>query len=228
MPHLRSTDFHFFDSSQEVVVVERDLPHWLQAGAVYFITWRTWDSIPADKLACWEEERQVWLARFNGRADILPDLLRKEYQRLFSRRWERWLDACHGECLLRNQDLRSIVASSIKHFDGERYQLTDFVVMPNHVHVLAAFPNPEQMLAQCRSWKKYTANRINQTLGRVGRFWQVDGFDHLVRSPEDFEKFRNYIACNPIRANLPTEQFTHYSLPLNSQATQGGGLPQSE
>lgn len=29
-----------------------------------------------------------------------------------------------------------IVADALRHFDGERYELASFVVMPNHVHVL--------------------------------------------------------------------------------------------
>jgi len=80
---------------------------------------------------------------------------------------------------------------------------TDFVVMPNHVHLLAAFPDEGSMLAQCESWKHYTATKINRFLGRSSRFWQQDGFDHLVRSVEQFEYLRAYIADNPRRAHLP-------------------------
>ena len=70
--------------------------------------------------------------------------------------------------------------------------------MPNHVHVLAAFPTEEAMLEQCESWKRFTARQINRLLNRRGRFWQQDVFDHLVRSPEEFERLRAYIAENPI------------------------------
>ena len=35
-----------------------------------------------------------------------------------------------------------------------------------------------------------------------GEFWQVEQFDHLVRSPEEFEKYRRYIADNPRNARL--------------------------
>src|SRR5258708_3682020 len=36
-----------FDQSQDFEIIYRKLPHWLQPGAVAFITWRTWDSMPA-------------------------------------------------------------------------------------------------------------------------------------------------------------------------------------
>jgi type I restriction enzyme R subunit len=103
------------------------------------------------------------------------------------------------------------VARSLKHFDGDRYDLTDFVVMPNHVHLLVAFPDEQSMLAQCESWKHYTAAKINPALGRKGRFWQQDGFDHLVRSIEQFQYYRDYIADNPRRARLDEGEYIHFS-----------------
>jgi hypothetical protein len=101
------------------------------------------------------------------------------FQCRLSDRWNDHLDACHGECVLKRPDFHDLVADSLRKFDQAQYDLTDFVVMPNHVHVLVAFADEQSMLAQCESWKRYTATRINAALGRSGRFWQQDGFDHL-------------------------------------------------
>src|SRR5205085_2067391 len=106
----------------------------------------------------------------------------------------------HGECVLRRAEFSEEVAKSLRHFDGDRYDLTDFVILPNHVHILAAFPDEAAMLAQCDSWKHFTATKLNRALGRKGRFWQQDGFDHLVRSVEQFAYLRGYFADNPRRA----------------------------
>ena len=95
-----------------------------------------------------------------------------------------------------------------------RYCLTDFVVMPNHVHLLAAFKDGTQMLAQCESWKRFTARKINARLKTKGRFWQPDAFDHLVRSEEQFRFLRRYIADNPIRAKLGNGEFVYWSRAL--------------
>jgi type I restriction enzyme R subunit len=116
--------------------------------------------------------------------------------------------------VLRRPELSQIVADSLCHFDGDRYELTDFVVMPNHVHLLVAFPDEESLLKQCESWKHFTATQINRRLGRKGRFWQQDGFDHLVRTPERFEELRHYIADNPKRARLGPGEYIHYSKSL--------------
>jgi putative transposase len=69
------------------------------------------------------------------------------------------------------------------------------------------------MLAQCESWKHFTATRINRVLGRKGRFWQQDGFDHLVRSVEQFDYLRRYVAENPSRAGLGPGEYLHESKP---------------
>jgi len=215
--------FRFFDPKEDRLVVERRLPHWTQPGTVTFITWRTWDSLPQEVLQVWLAERDAWLSRHGVDPEAegwrvqlarLPLEAQCEFHNILSARWETSLDECHGTCVLRRADLSRILADSLRHFDGDRYCLTDFVVMPNHVHILVVFPDAEQMLKQCESWKHFTAVRINRELGRQGRFWQVDDFDHLVRSPEQFEYLRDYIAENPVRALLKPGEFVHCSIDL--------------
>jgi REP-associated tyrosine transposase len=209
-----------FDPTQDFAVFERRLPHWSQAGTITFITWRTWDSIPEKVLRDWQSERDAWLKRHNIdsashdwriKLAALDSKSVQEFKCLLSDRWNDHLDACHGACVLRHPELSDIVAKSLRHFDQDRYDITDFVVMPNHVHVLVAFPTEEALLEQCESWKHFMATKINQSLRRRGRFWQQDGFDHLVRSAEQFEYYRRYIAENPKRANLLPREYEHYS-----------------
>jgi putative transposase len=209
-----------FDPKQDVAIVERRLPHWSQAGTISFITWRTWDSMPEKVINVWQAERNDWLRRngidpfsryWEASLERLPADQQREFHSFIADRWNDHLDALHGACVLKQRALASIVADSLRHFDGVRYDLMDFVVMPNHVHLLAAFPDEKSMLAQCDSWKHFTATRINRFLGRTGRFWQQDGFDHLVRSVEQFEYLRFYLADNPKRAQLREDEFIHES-----------------
>jgi len=209
-----------FDPLQEYKVVHRRLPHWSQPGTICFITLRSWDSMPAHVIATWLAERETWLRRhgidpsraaWESRLQALPDDVPREFESYVSDRWNEHLDELHGACVLRQPPLAGIVADSLSHFDGERYELTDFVVMPNHVHLLAAFPDDDAMLAQCESWKHYTATKINRALGRKRRFWQQDGFDHLVRSAEHFDHYRCYIAENPTKARLKPGEYLHES-----------------
>jgi REP element-mobilizing transposase RayT len=215
--------FHLFDRRADVAVVERRLPHWSQPGAVAFITWRTLDSMPAAVVQQWITDRDRWLmahaidpARRNWREKLyqLDRCLVGAFLETFRNRWHDALDDCHGSCVLRTPELADIVADSLRHFDGNHYLMLDFVVMPNHVHLLAAFPDEDAMLAQCESWKHYTATQINKRLKQRGRFWQQDGFDHLVRNEDQLAHLRRYIADNPQKARLRDGQFKHYSRPL--------------
>ena len=74
-----------------------------------------------------------------------------------------------------------------------KYRLKDFVVMPNHVHVLVTPPGEHTLSDAVQEWKSVSAHHLNKALGRKGEFWQKEYFDHIVRSPEQLAKFRSYI-----------------------------------
>ena len=112
--------------------------------------------------------------------------------------------------MLREPALSQIVAESLRFFDGDRYVMRSFVVMPNHVHLLAQFPTDGGMKAQCESWKRFTATRINRALHRHGYFWQGESFDHLVRSEEHYFHLLHYIAENPRKARLSAGEYAFY------------------
>lgn len=133
---------------------------------------------------------------------LLNEEERREFDSHFNHCREVTLDECMGACVLKQPEISQIVSDSLLHFDGTRYRMGDFVIMPNHVHLLAAFATPESMMKQFDSWLHFTAFRINRTIGRHGRFWQPEPFDHLVRTLEQYEYLRTYIAENPMKARL--------------------------
>jgi hypothetical protein len=67
------------------------------------------------------------------------------------------------------------------------------------------------MLEQCESWKRFTSREINRTLGQRGEFWQVEQFDHLVSSEEQFWHYRWYIEENGRKAGLRDGEYRWYS-----------------
>ena len=214
------TTMRFFEPNDHVAVVRRHLPHWAQAGTVCFITWRTHDSIPKAVLAEWLEVRDLWLLQHEiapTAVDWKEQLARRdpallaEFHTTFTAQWQDSLDACHGECMLRRPDVAEIISKSLLRFDGERYEILDFVVMPNHVHLLATFPDEAAMLVQCESWKHFTAAQINRLAGRTGQFWQPDSFDHRVRHEAQFCQLRHYIAENPGKAHVKDGEFVLYT-----------------
>jgi type I restriction enzyme R subunit len=211
--------FEFFDPEMDLRITVGNLPHWFQPGVTYFITFRTDDSLPADVFELWCRRREDWLQRhgidtrtsaWSAKIRTLPIAQQNEFHNRFSRELMDDLDKGQGVCVLKRPNMAKIVAESLRYDDGKRYLLGDFVVMPNHVHVLSCLLGETNLENQCYSWKKYTATQINRSLGRRGRFWQEESFDHLVRTPEQFEYLRKYIAENPIKAGLQEGEYLYW------------------
>jgi len=137
----------------------------------------------------------------------LPEKQRHEFHRRFTAQFHAWLDAGGGACWLRQPKHAQIVADTLRFFDGERYLLDHFVIMPNHVHILVTPAPKHDISAIERSWKTFTARKINGLLGRKGSFWQAETYDHIVRSEEQLAHYRRYIAENPIKAKLHDEEY---------------------
>jgi len=205
-----------FDPKAEFSIESTCRPHWSQSGTIVFVTFRTADSIPASTIKLWNRQKADWLSRrgFRGKVwsallESLPPKIRKEFNYEFNRKREDFLDTLVGACHLRKPKASKIVADSLMHFDKVRYRMGDFVVMPNHVHLLCVFPDEELMRKQFDSWQTFTATRINKLIGSKGKFWQGDPFDHLVRSPDQYDYLRDYIAKNPFKADLMEGEY-HY------------------
>ena len=110
---------------------------------------------------------------------------------------ESYLDCGRGECWLRRNDIASVVADAFKYFQGERYRLFAWCIMPNHVHVILQ-PLAEWQLSKIiHSWKSFTAKSANKLLKRSGSFWQSEYYDHLIRDREDFDRCIYYVWNNP-------------------------------
>jgi len=191
----------------------RRLPHWDQPGATYFITSCLLGSIPALGLLEIEHVR-CRLEREPRPANVRPDDWKtQQWKRLFARR-EEWLDCKPAVRSLEDKRLAAEVVKSLKHFDGERYDLVAWVVMPSHLHwvfrprdtwvqslgMAVRDRSPRQRIQH--SVNLHTAIECNRLLGRTGGFWQRESYDHCVRDEEELERIVAYVHGNPIRAGL--------------------------
>jgi REP element-mobilizing transposase RayT len=204
MPALPSP-LKFFDPLADIETYHHKLPHWDQSDCPCFVTWRLDDALPKEKVESWQRERDAWLAHH---PKPWSEEIAQEYHRTFSHRLDEWLDAGRGSCVLRQPDVRQIVAKAFAHFDGQRYDLLGYVIMPNHVHVLFR-PRPSQHLVIIlQSWKSYTAKAINKLLGGAGSVWQPEYWDRLIRSEAHLHACLAYIRDNPAKAKLHKDDFT--------------------
>ncbi len=175
------------------------LPHWHQDSTFCFITWRLADSLPAELVRNWNTDREIW-----EKAHPKPwtNEEAKEFQARFGDRLEEWLDQGAGRCLLAETICATEVEMALHFFNGQRYQLHSYVVMPNHVHVLVRLFDgfPVQKIVQ--NWKERSAKAINAALRQTGTVWMPGYFDRLIRSDDHFRFVSGYIASNPASAKL--------------------------
>ncbi len=184
----------YFDPHEPLAVLSGNLPHWRQEGVSYFVTFRSADSLPQEKLAQWKNEREQWL---KDHPEPRSEADKREYYRLFPERIDYWLDQGYGELPLADPECKRIVEDALAYFDGERYQLIESVVMPNHVHALLSPLGKHSLSEILHSWKSFTSNAINRVRGREGTFWEKESFDMIIRSAAHAERVRQYIRDNP-------------------------------
>jgi adenosine deaminase/REP element-mobilizing transposase RayT len=177
----------------------RDLPHRYQSGATVFATFRLADSLPRAAIERWAEEREYFMRVHPKPWD---EKTWSSYRHQFPERLDAWLDEAQGECLLRDERVAAMVESALRHFDGIRYVLDGFVIMPNHVHVLFKPLAGHEMRGILHSWKSFTAKQINKLIGRISQVWEHESFDHLLRSASQLQKLREYVRSNPEMAGL--------------------------
>jgi REP-associated tyrosine transposase len=168
----------FFNPFEDIRITRHNLPHWQQS------------------------------RESGGGCCFCHSRSEAEYHRLFSARVDQWLDQGPGSCVLRQPSLRGAVEESLKFFNGQRYELLAYVIMPNHDHVLFVL-HPDWPLEKVLfTWKRRTAGVINETLGVEGQFWQHDYFDRLIRDGDHLRNVIRYIRRNPTKAHLKEGEFS--------------------
>jgi REP-associated tyrosine transposase len=165
------------------------LPHWVINQAVYFVTFGLKDALPSSVI------RELFDERRRLMRGVTNPTQRAHLDRALQLRADMALDLGRGSCLLAQH--AQLVAGALKYFDGARYDLHAWCVMPNHVHVMFYVEHGVDVAAILHSWKSYTAHRIGH-----GPIWQREYFDRIVRSDREFEATRGYIRANPAKAGL--------------------------
>ncbi len=156
------------------------LPHVDAPDLVQAITFRLADSLPASVMA-----------RFD---DLDPAVRRRAL--------DGALDRGHGGCLLRSPLAAAIVENAFLCFDGERYRLLAWVVMPNHVHCVIETTPAWPVYRVVQGWKSFTAKAINGAMARHGRVWQPEYFDRFIRDDVHLAAVIRYVEENPVKAGL--------------------------
>jgi REP element-mobilizing transposase RayT len=156
------------------------LPHLKAYNGIYAVTFRLHDSLPAH-----------FLEQMAG----LPVEAKSE-------EIEINLNKGLGDCWLAKPVVADMLKSVLLQKHQQDYYVHAWVIMPNHVHLLLQ-PLGDILLSDClQAIKSISAHHANFLLERSGAFWQRESYDHLVRNEADFNHALEYIAQNPVKANL--------------------------
>lgn len=191
-----------FDVGRVTVRKRNRLPHWDVEHGIYFVTFNLFDALPVHVRHRIREEAAAQVAVIRNTRGELTIAEKQAIDHWVRIKIGESLDEAHGCCLMRDQRVAAIVAETITHFDGERYSLLAWSVMPNHVHVVLTLAGGEHLQRVLHSWKSFTAKQVNRILGREGKVWQDDYFDRTVRDGRDLQATVEYVLANPAKAGL--------------------------
>lgn len=85
---------------------------------------------------------------------------------------------------------------------ANRFHLHDFVIMPDHVHLLLTPCGNATIEKAMQFIKGGFSFRLKREAGYTGEVWQRGFSDHRVNDPESFDNHRRHIAANPVKAGL--------------------------
>ena len=148
----------------------RNLPHLYYRDGIYFVTSCLYGSIHRIGLNQLKQQSNLKILEHNYK-----DILRK-YDSLLDK-------SSNNVCHFRNPDIMEICKSSLHFFDGLKYKIICYCIMPNHIHFVFNLLTKEKHVGEIMgSIKKYSGRRANKILKRNGAFWQAENFDRLVRT----------------------------------------------
>jgi putative transposase len=115
----------------------------------------------------------------------------------------------HGH--FRNERWARLLVDVLYHYRGSAYLLHEFVVMPDHIHLLLTTKTSLECAVQFI--KGGFSFRAKKELGSNWEVWQKGFSDHRVRDAADYHERVQYIRQNPVRAHLflSAEEFPYSS-----------------
>ena len=164
------------------------LPHFDGRVVPQFISLHLADAVPSAVVERWKQE---FARKISEREKIL-----------LQKRIERYADQGYGRAFLRDDRLAEMIQETLLKDDGKRYRLASWVVMPNHVHLLATRFEDDTLAEIMQSFKSITSHKANLLLARNGQFWMPDYFDRRIRNAKHYQKTVEYIENNPVKARL--------------------------
>jgi putative transposase len=129
-----------------------------------------------------------------------------------------------GGALLQSERMADLLIDVLRSYSSAgKFRVHDFVVMPDHVHVLLTVNEASSVEKAVQYIKGGFSYRVKKELGYLGEVWQRGFSEVRVMDRESFLKHRAYIYENPVKAHLVEEadKFPFGSAYFKKQKAQG-------
>jgi putative transposase len=108
-----------------------------------------------------------------------------------------------GRRLLQSGRNASLLIDVLRSYVSQgRFEIHDFVVMPNHVHLLLTVRGNNTIEKAMQLIKGRFSYRLKHEFGYLGEVWQIGFSESRADDAESFAGYRAYIAQNPVKAGL--------------------------
>lgn len=202
--------FRGLNPDAPVEVYLRNLPHWRQNGATYFVTFNLADALPKNKQNELESMRREWEKRFPLPRD---EATWTAYAKTVFRQVEKWMDSGLGNCWFRQDVYANELRRSLLHYHQQHYDLGCFVIMANHCHLVMRPLESYKLEDEIGSIKNVTSIFVNKRESLTGALWQQESYDRIIRDEEHLYRVVQYIGVNPRKARIPPEKWYRWINP---------------
>jgi putative transposase len=108
-----------------------------------------------------------------------------------------------GRRLLQSERNAQLLIDVLRSLVAERkFELHDFVIMPDHLHLLFTVHDEMTIEKAMQLVKGRFSHRLSHEFGYKGEVWQRGFTEEQVMNRESFEKHREYVAQNPVKAGI--------------------------
>ena len=105
--------------------------------------------------------------------------------------------------LLQSDRSASLLVEVLYHYRSQgKYLLHEFVVMPNHFHLLITPCAGTALERALQLIKGGFSFRRDKELGERGEIWETSFYDHRTRGAAEYARLRDYIHQNPVKRGL--------------------------
>jgi putative transposase len=133
-----------------------------------------------------------------------------------------------GRALLQSDRNATLLIDVLRSYVAARkFRLHDFVVMPDHVHLLITVRGDMTIEKAMQYIKGGFSFRLRKECGYLGEVWQQGFSEVRVDDRENFFRYRQYIAQNPVKAGLVSsaEEYPYCFTYLANRKAAGAKSP---